>query len=88
MSIFEIVISKQFARQFRKLDANLKEEILVKLDLLKDSVNHQSLKVHKLNGRMADKYSFSVNYKIRVIFSYPIQSEILLLLVGSHDVYN
>ena len=86
--MFEIVISKQFARQFRKLDANLKEEILVKLDLLKDSANHQSLKVHKLSGRMAEKYSFSVNYKIRVILSYPVQSEILLLLVGSHDVYN
>lgn len=85
--MFEIVISKQFARQFRKLDPQLKEEVIAKLELLKNSTNHQSLKVHKLNGRMADKYSFSVNYKIRVIFSYPIPTEIFLLLVGSHDLY-
>ncbi len=86
--MFEIVISKQFARQFRKLDHHLKDEVVEKLELLKDPVNHQTLKVHKLNGRMADKYSFSVNYKIRVVFSYPIPTEILLLLVGSHEVYN
>lgn len=86
--MFEIVISKQFARQFRKLDLHLKDEVVEKLELLKDPINHQSLKVHKLNGRMADKYSFSVNYKIRVVFSYPIPTEILLLLVGSHEVYN
>ena len=79
--MFKIVISKQFARQFRKLNANPKEEVLTKLVLLKDATNHQPLKVNKLSGRMAEKYSFSVNYKIRVIFSYPISSEILLLLV-------
>ncbi len=85
--MFEIVISKQFARQFRKLDPDLKEEVIEKLELLTNSNNHQSLKVHKLSGRMADKYSFSVNYKIRVIFTYPIPSEIFLLLIGSHDMY-
>jgi len=85
--MFEIVISKQFARQFRKLDPQLKEEVIEKLELLKNPTNHQSLKVHKLNGPMADKYSFSVNYKIRVIFSYPVPTEIFLLLVGSHDLY-
>jgi mRNA-degrading endonuclease YafQ of YafQ-DinJ toxin-antitoxin module len=86
--MFEIVISKQFARQFKKLNPQLKEEVLDTLELLKNPANHQSLKVHKLNGRMSDKYSFSVNYKIRVIFSYPIPTEIFLLLVGSHDLYS
>ena len=45
--MFEIVISKQFARQFRKLDPNLKEEVVEKLELLKNPANHQTLKVHK-----------------------------------------
>ena len=86
--MLEIVISKQFSRQFRKLDPNLKEEVVEKLELLKDPVNHQSLKVHKLSGRLSGKYGFSVNYKIRVIFSYPLPTEIFLLLVGNHDLYN
>ncbi len=86
--MFEIVISKQFARQFRKFDNHLKEEVVEKLELLKNPTNHQSLKVHKLNGRLANNYSFFVNYKIRIVFSYPVPTEILLLLVGSHDVYN
>lgn len=86
--MFEIVISKQFSRLFRKLDQQLQEEVVEKLELLKDPINHQALKVHKLSGRLAGKYSFSVNYKIRVIFSYPIPTEVFLLLVGSHDLYN
>lgn len=86
--MFEVVISKQFSRQFWKLEPSLKEEVIEKLELLKDPINHQALKVHKLTGRLSEKYSFSVNYKIRVIFSYPIPSEILLLFVGSHDLYN
>lgn len=86
--MFEIVISKQFSRLFRKLDQKLQEEVVEKLELLKDPINHQALKVHKLSGRLAGTYSFSVNYKIRVIFSYPIPTEVFLLLVGSHDLYN
>jgi mRNA-degrading endonuclease YafQ of YafQ-DinJ toxin-antitoxin module len=86
--MFEIVISKQFARQFRKLDNHLKDEVVEKLELLKDPTNHHALKVHKLNGRLTNKYSFSVNYKVRVVFSYPVPTEIFLLLVGSHVVYD
>lgn len=85
--MLEIVISKQFARQFRKLNQHLQEEVVEKLELLKDPVNHQPLKVHKLDGRLAGKYSFSVNYKIRVVFSYPIPTEAFLLLVGDHSLY-
>lgn len=86
--MLELVISKQFIRQFRKLNPHLKEEVLEKLELLTDSKNHRSLKVHKLNGKLAEKYSFSVNYKIRIIFSYPAPNEVFLLLVGDHDLYD
>lgn len=86
--MLEIVVSKQFIRQFRKLDPHLQEEVVEKLELLKDPINHQALRVHKLSGKLAGKYSFSVNYKIRVLFSYPISSEAFLLLVGDHDLYN
>jgi mRNA-degrading endonuclease YafQ of YafQ-DinJ toxin-antitoxin module len=86
--MLEIVVSKQFNRLFRKLDPNLQEEVLEKVELLKNPANHQSLKVHKLSGKFEGNYSFSVNYKIRVIFSYPIATEAFLLLIGNHDLYN
>lgn len=85
--MFEIVISKHFARHFRKLSPDLQKEILDRLEKLQDPANHQRLKVHKLSGRLSEKYSFSVNYKIRIVFSFPVPNEIFLLLVGDHDIY-
>ena len=85
--MIDIVVSLQFQRLFRKLHPDLQEEVLEKVERLKDPANHQSLKVHKLHGRLKDRYGFSVNYKIRVIFSYPKKSEALLLHVGNNDVY-
>jgi plasmid maintenance system killer protein len=51
------------------------------------SDNHSSLKVHKLNGPLKGSYSFSVNYKIRIIFQYVSKKEVVLLTVGDHKIY-
>ena len=74
----------------KKLPKNLIDEVLEKIELFRDPENHEVLKVHKLSSRLKDRYSFSVNYKIRIIFTYlPIKpQEVLLLAVGDHDVYD
>ena len=66
------------------------EEALEKIELFRDSKNHENLKVHKLRGRLKEGYSFSVNYKIRIVFTY-IDSkpkEAQLHAIGDHDVYD
>jgi mRNA-degrading endonuclease YafQ of YafQ-DinJ toxin-antitoxin module len=85
--MFGISITPNFQRQFSKQEEDLKEEILEKLELLKNKLNHQTLKVHKLKGKLSGRYSFSVNYKIRIIFNFLDKDEIILLAVGDHDVY-
>jgi mRNA-degrading endonuclease YafQ of YafQ-DinJ toxin-antitoxin module len=85
--MFGISITPNFQRQFSKQEEDLKEEILEKLELLKDKLNHQTLKVHKLKGKLSGRYSFSVNYRIRIIFNFLDKDEIILLAVGDHDVY-
>lgn len=85
--MFRISVTPNFQRQFSKQEVELKEEILEKLDLLKNKSNHQTLKVHKLKGRLSGRYSFSVNYRIRIIFNFLDKDEIVLLAVGDHDVY-
>jgi len=87
----EIIYSPNFLRRLKKIkkkDKRLFEEILEKVELFIKEKHHKSLKVHKLHGRMRAWYSFSVNYKIRVIFKYSKKkSEANLLDVDSHDVY-
>lgn len=84
----EISYKATFIRQFNKLDKNLQEEVLQKIDLFKDRKNHDLLKVHKLHGKFKDSYSFYVNYKIRIVFMWENNDEAVLLVIGDHDIYN
>ncbi|MCC7160751.1 hypothetical protein IT399_03465 [Candidatus Nomurabacteria bacterium] len=76
-----------FVRQINNLEKALAEEVLEKIDLFKDLKNHKTLKVHKLHGKFAECYSFSVNYKTRIVFEYGIKNEVILLAIGDHDLY-
>lgn len=85
--MIEIIFSRRFLKRFEKLEYDLQVEIREKIELLKDKKNHTHLKTHKLNGRLRGRYSFSVNYKIRIVFNYISKKEIVFLSVGDHDVY-
>lgn len=76
-----------FIRQLNKLEQSLQEEAIEKIELLKTPRNHKQLKVHKLKGPLQGRFSFSVNYKIRIIFSYLSKKEVVLLAIGDHDIY-
>lgn len=77
-----------FIRKIKSLPPALREETLFAVDDLRDKTNHKRLKVHKLKGRLAGMYAFSVNYKIRIVFEYTKEKDIVLLSVGNHDIYN
>ncbi|MCX6717367.1 MAG: type II toxin-antitoxin system mRNA interferase toxin, RelE/StbE family [Candidatus Taylorbacteria bacterium] len=85
--MLNIKYSHHFVRKVSKLEDSLVEEIQDKIELLKDENNHQKLKVHKLHGVLDGSMSFYVNYKIRVIFEYISNKEIVLEDVGGHDIY-
>ena len=83
----EIQYTPAFIRQFNALETALKEETYEKIDLFRDKKNHQKLKVHKLIGRLAGRYSFSLNYRYRIVFSYLAKDTAVFLAIGDHDVY-
>jgi len=82
----KILYKPTFIRQYGKLDTELKNEILEKLELFKNKDSHKSLNLHKLNGKLKDFYSFSINYKIRVVFILE-NDDAILLAVGDHSLY-
>jgi len=86
MIMIAVHYAPTFVRMYKKLDPPLKEEVKEKIALFRDSNNHQALKVHKLSGALNDRWSFSVNYKIRIVFRYGSSKNTAnLLYVGSHD---
>jgi len=76
-----------FIRQYKKFSSALQEEIDEKIALFKKDPKNPLLKVHKLKGKFADRYGFSVNYSHRVIFAYLSNTEVVLMAVGTHDIY-
>ena len=58
------------------------------LELLSDDADHASLRTHKLRGSLANCWSCSVEYVLRIVFEY-VQHEdteaIYLLSLGTHD---
>ena len=86
MSI-KIIYAPVFIRQFKKLDTDLQDEIIKKIELFKDVKNHRALNVHKLKGRLKKSYGFSIDYKNRVVFDWISSDEAAFLDVGDHDIY-
>mgnify|MGYP001584864464 FL=1 len=77
----------KFLRQMRKLEPELQNEVLVKVEMFKNRKNHNVLDVHKLKGKLSGSYAFSVNYKYRIVFDYISDNQATLLVIGDHDVY-
>lgn len=86
--MIEVSFSKKFLRQFENLEYDLQKEVREKIKLFADTSNHKSFNVHKLKGEMRHQHSFSVNYKIRIVFEYTSsKKEATLLVIGDHAVY-
>ena len=84
----DVAYTPQFRRQFKKLPKPLQEEAFEKIELFGDFNQHSSLRVHKLKGRMDGRWSFSVNYRYRIVFMWEVQSEsAILLAIGDHAIY-
>ena len=82
-----VVYLPSFIRSFNKLENDLQEEVLEKTELFKREKNHAYLKVHKLHGLLKNRFSFSINYKTRIVFSYLSKTEVAFLAIGNHDIY-
>lgn len=79
-----IQYSARFKRSFKKLDKQVQLTAWKKLETFKVDHFDPKLKVHKLQN--AEYYSFSVNYKVRIIFLI-VDCTIILMNIGDHSLY-
>ncbi|OGG65073.1 hypothetical protein A3J11_02730 [Candidatus Kaiserbacteria bacterium RIFCSPLOWO2_02_FULL_55_12] len=86
--MLSVSFKPSFIRKLNRIDDSLREETIEKIGLLKDIRNHRLLKVHKLHGPLAGLFSFSINFKTRIVFEYVSKTEVALLSIGDHDIYD
>lgn len=85
----DIAYTPQFRRQFKKLPRALQEEALEKLELFADLNRHEKLRVHKLSSALAGRWSFSVNYRYRIVFMWEERNKSAICLgIGDHSIYD
>jgi len=84
----KVSYTKGFIKRFNKYEEGFQEIITEKIDEFKHIENHKQLRVHKLHGKFSDYFSFSVNHKMRIVFEYISKSEVALLSIGDHDIYD
>jgi len=77
---------------FKKLKKFLKKhpEVLQKyikmIELLEINPYHPSLRIHKLQGKLREYYSISINMKYRVVIDFIIkENEIIPMDIGTHN---
>lgn len=86
--MLNIKYTKLFLRQYSKLPLSIKKKTKESIKKFQKNPKDPSLKTHKLSGSLSKFYSFSVDYKIRIVFEMNKKTgEIYLLKVGGHEVY-
>ena len=82
---------KRALKKQSKLHPDLFDDVMVVLQQLEQDPFTPHLRTHKLRGQMADQWSCSVAYDLRIIFAFvpdpdhPSEQAIALLNLGPHD---
>lgn len=74
------------ARKFLKKHPEIRSQYRKTLELLELDPTHPSLRLHRLQGRLSDLHSVSINIRYRITIEFVIEgNSILLVNVGQHD---
>ena len=83
-----ITYSPNFLRQFNKLPLALQDEAEDRVTLFAQDPRNPLLRTHKLKGHLRNRWSFSVNYRYRILFVYDSKKSVLLIAIGDHSLYD
>ena len=77
-----------FKRSYKKRVRNnsrLKKKFWEKMEIFLENPFSPQLRTHKLSGKLAGQWAFSVDDDCRIVFEFVGEDRVLLIDVGSHD---
>lgn len=84
---YQVEYTPTFAKHYKKLPLTIRKKAERKELLLRENPFSPLLKTHKLSGRLEAYWSFSIDYHYRIIFRVVKPKILLLVDVGTHEVY-
>ncbi|MFA7717261.1 MAG: type II toxin-antitoxin system mRNA interferase toxin, RelE/StbE family [Candidatus Absconditabacterales bacterium] len=87
MKINNIHYGKHFVKQFELLPKYIQIKSLEKLEIFVKNPLHNSLRLHKLQGRLDGMRSISIDREYRIIFQPQDNDDVLLISIGTHSIY-
>ncbi|MBM2816502.1 MAG: hypothetical protein HW421_3264 [Ignavibacteria bacterium] len=84
----EVTFYTSFIKAYKKKIKNnsiLEDKFIEKFEIFKIDPFDSRLKTHKLTGALNELYSFSIDYDIRVIFSFFTDNQVIFEDIGNHD---
>jgi len=86
--MIQIAFAPSFIRAYKKKARSfpaLENLFAEKLRIFQQNPFDKSLRTHKLSGKLEELYSFSINFEIRIIFSFYESDKVIFENIGSHD---
>ncbi len=83
----KILYHPKFKKEYKKLPDNIKNLAYKKEEIFRANQFDPRLNTHKLHGALFEFWSFSVNYKYRIIFEFIDNETIRFYSIGNHDIY-
>lgn len=77
----------KFLREYKKLSSEVRKIAETREKIFKINPFDTRLKTHRLTGSLKDYWSFSIDYKNRIIFQFADENTVWFYSVGSHDIY-
>jgi len=82
-----IIYSPQFSREYQQLPEIIKIKAEGKEKIFYANPFDARLKTHKLEGRLSELWSFSIDYRYRVVFELKNEKTVIFHAVGDHSIY-
>jgi len=86
--VIRAVWDQGFKRSYKKRVRNnsrLKKKFWEKMEIFLENPFFPQLRTHKLSGKLAGQWAFSVDDDCRIVFEFVGEDRVLLIDVGSHD---
>jgi addiction module RelE/StbE family toxin len=83
----KIIYSQQFQKEFRDMSEEIKDKAEQREKIFRENPFDIRLKTHKLSGRLYDLWSFSIDYRYRIIFEFIDGDKIVFHVIGDHSIY-